>query len=447
MSGKAEVLSLLFLINKATQDALAAYDNGGHDVPLLSSTDEQLVLALSENMQLKKAVRLLEGACDQLCATLAPPALTMVDRSQGHYAQCLRTILRAGVADVLYDHPVGMHARDLAPLVKIEQGKLSRILRCLATRHCFREVAIDKYAHNRLSLMLRKSNPIMHLADVYLTDIATGGNVLYETITDPRCMNSDDLAKAPVMYAVNGPENEGAMFFDWLRANPDREENFNFGMSGIGILFGSLASLEDFPWKSISTVCDIGSGVGAYAIPLVRQYPNITYTLCDMPATVDQGEELWSSECPDIVQSGRVLFSVLNFLEQAPPPGQDVYYMRAILHSWSDDQAICILKKIRQSMGPTSQFFVHDYVMQHLVRDEDESQQLSVAAPEPMLRNFGAGRMRACNQDMTMLIACNAKERTLQEMSALGYQAGLRVVKVWDLAEACVVQYEIASAS
>ena len=79
MSGKAEVLSLLFLINKATQDALAAYDNGGHDVPLLSSTDEQLVLALSENMQLKKAVRLLEGACDQLCATLAPPALTMVD--------------------------------------------------------------------------------------------------------------------------------------------------------------------------------------------------------------------------------------------------------------------------------------------------------------------------------------------------------------------------------
>lgn len=81
MSGKAEVQALLSLINKATQDALAAYESSAQDVPSLSSTNEQSLLALSENLPLKKAVRLLQGACDQLCATLAPPAQTMIDVS------------------------------------------------------------------------------------------------------------------------------------------------------------------------------------------------------------------------------------------------------------------------------------------------------------------------------------------------------------------------------
>ena len=35
-------------------------------------------------------------------------------------------------------------------------------------------------------------------------------------------------------------------------------------------------------------------------------------------------------------------------------------------------------------------------------------------APEPMLPNYGVGNMRMYQQDMTMLIFHNAKERTLQ---------------------------------
>lgn len=41
-------------------------------------------------------------------------------------------------------------------------------------------------------------------------------------------------------------------------------------------------------------------------------------------------------------------------------------------------------------------------------------------APEPMLPNFGAGKKRAFNMDITMLITCNTKERTLPEMIAIG---------------------------
>ena len=81
MSGKADVLSLLKLVNQATHDALAAYESKGQDVPQLASLDEQTLSTMSDDLALKKAIRLLEGACDQLCATLAPPANTVINVS------------------------------------------------------------------------------------------------------------------------------------------------------------------------------------------------------------------------------------------------------------------------------------------------------------------------------------------------------------------------------
>lgn len=79
MSGQAEVKALLTIINQATQDALSAYTNSGEDVPSLSSADEGSVFSMANNLALKRAVRILEGASEQLCATLAPPGQSIID--------------------------------------------------------------------------------------------------------------------------------------------------------------------------------------------------------------------------------------------------------------------------------------------------------------------------------------------------------------------------------
>ena len=47
--------------------------------------------------------------------------------------------IHAGVADKLRDYPKGMHIKDLAPLVQMDEAKLCRILRALSARHCFQE--------------------------------------------------------------------------------------------------------------------------------------------------------------------------------------------------------------------------------------------------------------------------------------------------------------------
>lgn len=48
-------------------------------------------------------------------------------------------------------------------------------------------------------------------------------------------------------------------------------------------------------------MADIASGVGAYAIPLLKQHSNIKYTLCDMPATITQAKTV-SAFSPQIAR-------------------------------------------------------------------------------------------------------------------------------------------------
>lgn len=76
---------------------------------------------------------------------------------------------------------------------------------------------MDTFANNRLSITLLKDCPVGNLADLMSTEVATGGNVLVEHLTDPRTHGSYDPAKAPLMHALNGAENDAITFFDWLR--------------------------------------------------------------------------------------------------------------------------------------------------------------------------------------------------------------------------------------
>ncbi|KIK81556.1 hypothetical protein PAXRUDRAFT_155852, partial [Paxillus rubicundulus Ve08.2h10] len=62
-------------------------------------------------------------------------------------------------------------------------------------------------------------------------------------------------------------------------------------------------------------------------------------------------------------------------------------------------------------------------------------------APELMLPNFGVSNMHMYQQDMTMLIIHN---HTLQGSLELSTAAGLKLEKVWDLAEAYVLEFSAA---
>jgi hypothetical protein len=76
---RAKLSSLLGLITQATHDALAVYEKSGHGIPSIHDATTHPLDNDSMTLALKKAVRTLEGACEQLCATLAPPNHTILN--------------------------------------------------------------------------------------------------------------------------------------------------------------------------------------------------------------------------------------------------------------------------------------------------------------------------------------------------------------------------------
>lgn len=94
---------------------------------------------------------------------------------------CYNVVVEAKLADLLVNHPNGLHVSELSKKTGIEAGKLARIMRFLATRHVFREGALvscitkiyskgslravneDVFANNRLSMMLVSSHGLHDL--------------------------------------------------------------------------------------------------------------------------------------------------------------------------------------------------------------------------------------------------------------------------------------------
>lgn len=86
--GRDQVEALLAIITSAARDAVASYSSSsgggveGEEIPTFASRSAHpldFATGSAEKSKLKKSVRLLEGACEALCAVLAPPAHTIIN--------------------------------------------------------------------------------------------------------------------------------------------------------------------------------------------------------------------------------------------------------------------------------------------------------------------------------------------------------------------------------
>jgi hypothetical protein len=75
---RAKLEALLALLNSAAQEVIAEYERTG-DVP--STESAHPLDAKPPSLALRNALRILEGACEQLCTTLSPPTHTLLNVS------------------------------------------------------------------------------------------------------------------------------------------------------------------------------------------------------------------------------------------------------------------------------------------------------------------------------------------------------------------------------
>ncbi|EPQ51546.1 S-adenosyl-L-methionine-dependent methyltransferase [Gloeophyllum trabeum ATCC 11539] len=441
----APLNALVDVISSALKDIVTEYSKIGSTVPTLDETrlgpfdnTEQY------NLRLNRAVQIVEGACAQLCATVARPSHYLTNKAYCFYeCSCLEVAFSARISDILLDKPNGMHVSELSKASGVEVGKLGRVLRLLATQHCYREVEPDVFANNRLSMKLLSNDPIGNFIGHITDECMKGGSHLWTALSDPEWGTSYEVENTAFKKAM------GLSIFNWYNEDPRGKsvhERFNQGMIGLGEFNGRGLLAKAYPWETLpedTVLCDVGGGNGHASLIVLKSFPHVKAIIQDQEHVVSTGKALWSRECPGALEKDRVAFVPIDFFRDTPVRDCDIYYARHVLHDWPDAECVKILANIRKAMKPSSRVLIHEYIYQNVSPTRTQAYTLD-KAPEPLLPNFGAGRFKVYTQDINMMALMNAKERSPEMFIELGEQVGLKFVKFHNSGETGLVEFALA---
>lgn len=195
-------------------------------------------------------------------------------------------------------------------------------------------------AHNALSRVIhddplvsqwiKHSNEEMRPATVKLIDAMT------------KWPGSEEIDETGFMLA------HGITFWDALKQTPERTQSFVDGMVYLHrqSVFDVAHLVRDIGWTPETTprkLVDVGGSHGNIDMHLLRAFPSLTCVVQDLPEVAE------SASVPADLE-GRLSFVAHDFFTAQPVRDADVYFVRGILHDWSDKYAVRIIKALVPAM-------------------------------------------------------------------------------------------------
>ncbi|MCP2168189.1 acetylserotonin O-methyltransferase [Goodfellowiella coeruleoviolacea] len=301
------------------------------------------------------------------------------------YARALQLVVEVGVPELLADGPRAVS--DLAAATGTHPDALHRVLRALASQGVFREEAAGWFALTPLGQHLRADHP-----GTVRSMVAFAGQV---------CHAFTDAMHSLRTGAPSCPETFGQPFFALLRDQPERGALFNAAMTEATVA-ESGAVVDAYDFATARRIIDVGGGNGALLAAILRACPDSTGVIFDQPHVAESARRRMTAAGLD----GRWEV-VTGDLFGEIPRGGDLYVLKWILHDWSDEQAVAILRGCRRAMGPESRLVL----IERLLPADD--------TPHPSKA-----------LDLVMLVLLGGRERTGDGYARLLAEAGFRVSRV-----------------
>jgi hypothetical protein len=192
----------------------------------------------------------------------------------------------------------------------------------------------------------------------------------------------------------------GSTIFEYLARHGDEGGDFTVSMRNLSKMNGEeVARVLDT--GGLGLALDVGGASGDLLHSVMLANPTLKGAVLDLahvlPDAVAAATEKGLQDRFSVVEG--------DFFEEVPPA--DLYLLRYILHDWSDEQCVQILKNCRTSLAEGGRVAVVD----HLIGKIGEP---GVA---PLM-------------DMNMLVMLTGREREIEEFDALFAAAGLRRIRV-----------------
>ena len=296
-------------------------------------------------------------------------------------SRCLHIVAELGVADVLGDEPQSAEA--LARALGVNAQALHRVLRSLANHGIFTHDG-ERFAHNAASRTLRTNEPGSMRSLARMMGLKMHWNAYREL----------DVAVRTGQPAISNVVEGG--LFGYLRAHPEEARLFHEAMAGKSFAqIGPIVAAYDF--SGFGTIGDIGGGLGHLLNAVLDGSPGSRGVLFDLPQVVEHARR---NPNPRIDYVGGDFF-------KNPIPPCDAYMMMTVLHDWSDEESVAILKNIKSNAPRTAKVLILEGVVQ------------------PDAQNHFL-----LDLDIEMLVMTTGRERTEKEWRAVISGADMRLSRV-----------------
>ncbi|KAI9652252.1 MAG: hypothetical protein M1831_007100 [Alyxoria varia] len=381
----------------------------------MSVTQEDLSQDLGQIMQAVEAYKRAEaGSTTQLIQTLeamkmhveGPSTYLARMRYQPLLNMCVTIALETGIMKSLVQRsgsPVSSHE------VSLETGQdevlVMRVLRQLYVNGVCEESGPATYCSNSVTETLEKPEYRAGCTIMHDMGFSIGANLVNQIrTTGIQMFPKKPSDKTPFHFTY------GMHLFDHLKANPEHKNAFDDYMIGRkGDIRSSWIDLypaeklvSDGPAPNTVSVVDVGGGVGTDLMNFGTRHRGNSGRLVleDLSETLERLEGL-----PIDIEKVEYNF----FTMEQPVKGARAYFMHAIIHDWSDEQAREILQGTARAMKKDhSVLLIQDMV----------------------LPDTGAS-WRGSTLDILMLMFPGGMERTKMQWESLLNSAGLELCKVW----------------
>jgi hypothetical protein len=312
----------------------------------------------------------------------SPPPKVIQDLAVAYWAsRCLHVVAELGIADVLGDE--AQTAAALAHASGTNPQALHRVLRALCNHGVFVHDG-ETFAHNAASRTLRSDAPGSMRSLARMMGLKVHWDAYRELDVGLR------TGRPAISSVVEGG------FFDHLDTHPEEGRLFHEAMAGKSFAqVGPIVGSYDF--SGFRIIGDIGGGLGHLLNAVLERVPEARGVLFDLPQVIERAR---GAAHPRIRYIGGDFF-------KDPIPPCDAYLMLTVLHDWSDDESVAILKNIKASAPHNAKLLLLEGVIQ------------------PDARNSFL-----MDLDIEMLVMTTGRERTQKEWNAVISRAGMRVARV-----------------
>jgi SAM-dependent methyltransferase len=336
----------------------------------------------------------MSGAIAEMGPPSAQPAVQAVESGSAHL-RLAEMVMAIWPARAIYaaahlaipDHLVAgaLPLDDIARLTRTHVPSLRRLLRALASCGVVTEVSPGCFG-------------LTALGDALRTDALGSARALVMTIAGDWQWASWGNFLHSLRTGQSGLlKSSGLDLFSYLAAHPEDRVFFDRAMIGI---HGATAAAYDF--GAFESIVDVGGGTGTLLKTILKATRGLRGVLFDLPETAKAAREAILKEG----LTSRCTVAEGDFFS-AIPEGHDCYILAHVLHDWTDDHALAILRNCRRAMAPTGRLLIIEAVL-----------------PEGDTPHHGKV------MDLLMLTVTGGVERTASEFSALLAAAGFALKSV-----------------